>query len=60
MKTGSSYRIDEDKISEQNMQFAVVNRRPNYSAQEKETVKAEMEEQLFTVFCRCAHGAGDV
>ena len=47
-----TYEIDKDKISEQKMQFEIINRRPKYQPQEKETVKAEIEKQLFAVFCK--------
>ncbi len=46
------YLTDKSKISQQKMQFNVINRRPKYSLQEKETVKAEIEKQLFAVFCK--------
>lgn len=47
-----TYRTVQASISEGNMQFHIVNRYPCYSAEEKETVRAEIERQLFTVFCR--------
>lgn len=46
------YLTDKAKISQQKMQFNVINRRPKYSLQEEETVKAEIEKQLFAVFCK--------
>lgn len=54
MTDSITYRIDRATISEQKMQFNVINRRPNYSSKEKETVKAEIEKQLFAVFCKYA------
>lgn len=47
-----TYQIEKNKISQQRMQFNVINRRPRYSLQERQTVKAEIEKQLFAVFCR--------
>lgn len=49
-----TYEIDKDRISEQKMQFEIINHRPKYQPQEKETVKAEIEKQLFAVFCKYA------
>lgn len=49
-----TYQITEDTvpISEQKMHFKVINRLPQYPAAEKEGMKAEIEKQLFTVFCK--------
>lgn len=49
------YQIDKGKISEQKMQFHIIHRRPKYQAEERETVKAEIEQQLFAVFCKYTH-----
>ena len=54
MTDNITYRIDRAKISEQKMQFNIINRRPKYPAGEKETVKADIEKQLFAVFCNYA------
>lgn len=54
MTDNITYQIDRATISEQKMQFNVINRRPKYSSEEKETVKAEIEKQLFAVFCKYA------
>lgn len=54
MTDNITYQIDRATISEQKMQFNVINRRPKYSSKEKETVKAEIEKQLFAVFCKYA------
>lgn len=50
MTDNITYQIDIAKISEQKMQFHIVNRRPKYPAKEKEAVKAEIEKKLFLVF----------
>lgn len=47
-----AYQIDEAQISEQNMQFNIIHRRPKYQTKEKEIVKAEIEKQLFEVFSK--------
>lgn len=49
-----TYQIDRAIISEQKMQFNVINRRPKYSIKERQTVKSEIEKQLFAVFCKYA------
>lgn len=49
-----TYQIDRARISEQKMQFHVINRRPKYSIKEGQTAKAEIEIQLFAVFCKYA------
>ena len=54
MTDNITYQIDKATISEQKMQFHIINRRPKYPAKEKETVKAEIEKQLFAVFCKYA------
>lgn len=54
MTDNITYQIDRAKISEQKMQFNIINRRPKYPAGEKETVKADIEKQLFEVFCKYA------
>lgn len=54
MTDNITYQIDRATISEQKMQFNVINRRPKYSSKEKETVKAEIEKQLFAVFYKYA------
>lgn len=51
MKDSIFYDAETGKISEQNMQFAVISRRPGYQ-EEKESVKAEIENQLYAVFSR--------
>lgn len=54
MNDSISYQIDKDYISREKMQFTVWNRRPVYPFVEKKTVKAMIEQQLFTVFCKYA------
>ena len=54
MTDNMTYQIDKDSISEQKMQFCIINRRPKYPKKEKEAVKAEIEKQLFAVFCKYA------
>lgn len=51
MKDSIFYDAETGKISEQNMQFAVISCRPGYQ-EEKESVKAEIENQLYAVFSR--------
>lgn len=48
----TDYRTEQFTISEERMRFTVVSQRPEYSAEEKETVKADIERQLFTVFSK--------
>ncbi len=48
------YQIDRARISEQKMQFNIIHRRPKYSSEERETVRAEIEKQLFAVFSKYA------
>lgn len=48
------YQIEKTQISEQKMQFNIIHRRPQYQTKDKETVKAEIEKQLFAVFCKYA------
>jgi hypothetical protein len=49
------YHTDKTIISEQKMQFNITNHRPTYPAKENETIKAEIEKQLFEVFSKyCA------
>lgn len=52
MTDNISYNVDKATISQQKMQFNIINRRPKYPTKTKETVKAEIEKQLFTVFCK--------
>ncbi len=47
-----NYRTNKEKISQDKMQFNIINRRPKFSPQKKETAKAEIEKQLFAVFCK--------
>lgn len=54
MTDNITYQINRAKISEQKMQFNIINRRPKYPAGEEKTVKAEIEKQLFAVFCKYA------
>lgn len=48
------YLTDNTKISRQKMKFDVIDRRPGYSSQERKLVRAEIEKQLFAVFCKYA------
>ena len=50
MKDTISYQIDTSEIALQKMQFTVINRRPSYTENDKDTAKAEIEKQLFEVF----------
>ena len=49
-----TYQINEDTvpISEQKMHFNIINRLPQYPAAEKESMRAEIEKQLFAIFCK--------
>lgn len=46
------YEIYKSRISQEKMQWNVINRRPKYSTRERQTVKAEIEKQLSAVFCK--------
>lgn len=54
-----TYQIVQDNmpVSQQKMHFNIINRLPQYPAAEKERMKAEIEKQLFMIFCKyeCAH-----
>lgn len=52
-----TYQITEDTvpISEQKMYFNIIHRRPRYPAAEQESIKAEIEKQLFAIFCKYEH-----
>lgn len=52
MTDNISYQIDNAKISKDKMQFNVIHRRPKFASKDKETVKAEIEKQLFAVFSK--------
>ncbi|MDD3795528.1 MAG: hypothetical protein PHE06_06100 [Lachnospiraceae bacterium] len=52
MTDNITYQLDRSMISQQKMQFNVINRRPKYVLKERQTVKAEIEKQLFAVFCK--------
>lgn len=52
MTNNVTYQLDRSIISQQKMQFNVINRRPKYAPKERQTVKAEIEKQLFAVFCK--------
>ncbi len=39
-----------EKISIEKMQFKIINRYPEYNKKELETVKSEIEKELFSVF----------
>lgn len=54
MTDNTAYQMDVARISEQKMQFDVVNLCPKYAEKQKQTVKAEIEKQLFAVFCKYA------
>ena len=49
-----TYQITEDTvpISEQKMHFNIINRLPQYPAAERESMRAEIEKQLFAIFCK--------
>lgn len=52
MTDNISYHIDKAKISEDKMQFNIIHRRPKFATKDKETVKAEIEKQLYAVFSK--------
>lgn len=52
MSDSISYRIDKEFISQEKMQFAILNRRPVYTTEDRKAVKAVIEQQLFAVFCK--------
>ena len=49
-----TYQIIEDPapVSEQKMHFNIIHRLPQYPAAEKESIKAQIEKQLFAIFCK--------
>ena len=50
MTDNLSDQVAQDTISEQKMQFRVIHRYPSDPAPGRDTVKAEIEQQLFVVF----------
>ncbi|MCI8584538.1 MAG: hypothetical protein HFI92_01330 [Lachnospiraceae bacterium] len=54
MISNIAYQITEDTapVSEQKMHFHIIHRLPKYPAAEKERRKAEIEKQLFAIFCK--------
>ena len=49
-----AYQITEytAPVSEQKMHFNIINRLPQYPAAERESMRAEIEKQLFAIFCK--------
>lgn len=45
-----AYRIEERDLSRERMQYRVYDHFPLYPSSQQETVKAEIEKRLFTVF----------
>lgn len=52
MTDNVTYQLDRSTISQEKMQFSVISRRPKYAPKERQTAKAEIEKQLFAVFCK--------
>lgn len=52
MPEHKTYQAAASLISQQKMQFHVVNHHPAYEPQERRVIKDEMEAQLFAVFCK--------
>ena len=46
------FNLYDEKICIEKMQFNIVNRYPQYSKKEFETVKTEIEKELFSVFIK--------
>lgn len=52
MAVNTAIETSKDFISREKMQVHVINRRPAHASVRKETVKIELEQQLFAVFCK--------
>lgn len=52
MTDNLTYKTDKELISQEKMQFYVYNRHPKYSPEERETVAAEIQQQLFKIFSK--------
>lgn len=50
-----TYQLESTTIIKDNMKCVIVNRRPQYSQRDKQAIKADIEEQLYAVFCKYAH-----
>lgn len=50
MKEPSAYRTEEEKLSEDRMQFWVRNRYPQYPDGEAIKIRAQVEDRLFAIF----------
>lgn len=51
-KDNLSYRVEKDTLSSKKMLFTVINFHPNYSSNDEKLVKANIEKQLFAIFCK--------
>ncbi len=47
-----TYTIDKSEINQQKMHLIVINRRPQYLHRPQDTVKREIERQLFQIFIK--------
>lgn len=50
MEERVSYKTDKSEINQQKMHLTVINRRPQYLQKPQDTVKREIEKQLFQIF----------
>lgn len=50
MKQAPAYRTEKEKLSEGRMQFWVLNRCPQYPADQDAKARAQVEQQLFAAF----------
>ena len=50
MEDKVTYTIDKSEINQQKMHLIVINRRPQYLHRPQDTVKREIERQLFQIF----------
>ena len=50
MEDSVSYKIDKSEINRQKMHLTVINRRPQYLHKPQDTVKKDVEKQLFGIF----------
>lgn len=50
MEERVSYKTDKSEINQQKMHLTVINRRPQYLHKPQDTVKREIEKQLFQIF----------
>lgn len=50
MTDNVNYSVDRATISQQKMQFDIINKHPKYTGKAKKDIREEIEKQLFEVF----------